>query len=168
MIESAGGRTPVLEEGAVIHPMAYVSGDVTLKKNASIFPTASVRGDEEPIVLGEGANVQDNATVHTSKGHPAVLGNFVTVGHNAVVHGAEIGEGTIVGMGAIVLDGAVVGRRCMIGAGALIPSRKVIPDYAVVVGNPYRILKVLDEASTEGNMENALEYVRLSRAFLDK
>ena len=159
MIESAGGKTPVLEEGAVIHPMAYVSGDVTLKKNASIFPTAS---------LGEGSNVQDNATVHTSKGHPAVLGNFVTVGHNAVVHGAEIGEGTIVGMGAIVLDGAVVGRRCMIGAGALIPSRKVIPDYAVVVGNPYRILKVLDEASTEGNMENALEYVRLSRAFLDK
>ena len=157
MIESAGGKTPVLEEGAVIHPMAYVSGDVTLKKNASIFPTASVRGDEEPIVLGEGSNVQDNATVHTSKGHPAVLGNFVTVGHNAVVHGAEIGEGTIVGMGAIVLDGAVVGRRCMIGAGALIPSR-----------NPYRILKVLDEASTEGNMENALEYVRLSRAFLDK
>ena len=168
MIESAGGKTPVLEEGAVIHPMAYVSGDVTLKKNASIFPTASVRGDEEPIVLGEDSNVQDNATVHTSKGHPAVLGNFVTVGHNAVVHGAEIGEGTIVGMGAIVLDGAVVGRRCMIGAGALIPSRKVIPDYAGAVGNTYRILTALDEAGTECNRENALEYVRLSRAFLDK
>ncbi len=166
MIENFRGKKPVLRPGAAIHETAYVSGDVTLGRESSVFPMAAVRGDIAPIVIGDCSNVQDNATLHGSPGGRTVLGNYVTVGHNAIVHGATVGDNTIIGMGAIVLDDAVIGKNCIIGAGCVIPGGKVIPDNSVAVGNPYRILKTLTDEQAQSNRDNALEYVELSREFV--
>lgn len=168
MIERFRGKAPVLSGSAAVHRAAYVSGDVSLGEFSSVFPMASVRGDLAPIVIGDYSNVQDNATLHGSPGGKTVLGSYVTVGHNALVHGATVGDNTIIGMGAVVLDGTVIGKNCVIGAGCVIPGKKEIPDNSVAVGNPYRILKTVSDEQAEANRRNALEYVELSRDFIDR
>lgn len=148
-----------------IHPLAHISGDVTVGDNCSFWPGASVRGDRSAIEIGEDSNVQDNATVHSEAATPVRIGKGVTIGHNAVVHGAVIGDNVIIGMGAIVLDSAVIGKNSIIGAGAVIGGRKVIPEGSVVVGNPFRILREVTEEDIARNRENALEYVAAARAY---
>lgn len=165
MIEKLMGKTPQLSEGAAVHPLAYVAGDVKLGKNSSVFPGASLRGDENSIVVGESSNIQDNATLHTDLKTPVILGDYVTVGHNAIVHSATVGDNTVIGMGAIVLDRAVIGKNCIIGAGTVIPPNKVIPDNSVAVGNPYKIIRTLSDEDAKSNRKNAEDYVLLSRNF---
>ncbi|PWM48078.1 MAG: gamma carbonic anhydrase family protein [Bacillota bacterium] len=149
-----------------LHSRAYVSGDVTLCDGANIWCGACIRGDIAPVKIGRNTNVQDNATIHVGYDHPAVLGENVTVGHNAVVHGCTIGDNVIVGMGSIVLDGAKIGANCIIGAGTLIPGGKEIPDESVVVGNPYRILRKSTEADKRSIAMNAKEYLLLAEAYV--
>ncbi len=148
-----------------IHPLAHVSGDVSLGDGVSLWPGASVRGDRSAIVIGKGSNVQDNATVHSEAAYPVTIGANVTVGHNAVVHGATVGDNTIVGMGAIILDGTVVGSGCIIGAGAVIGGRKNIPARSVVVGNPYRILREATDDDVARNAKNAEEYAEAAAKY---
>ena len=128
-----------------IAPNATLIGRVVLKRNASVWFGAVLRGDNEPIVIGEDSNVQDNAVMHTDAGTPLVVGKGVTIGHQAMLHGCTIGDGSLIGIGAVVLNGARIGKNCLIGAKALIPEGKAIPDGSLVVGAPGRVLRPLTD-----------------------
>jgi carbonic anhydrase/acetyltransferase-like protein (isoleucine patch superfamily) len=142
-----------------IAPNATLIGRVTLKRNASVWFGATLRGDNEPIVVGEDSNVQDGCVLHTDAGTPLVIGRGVTIGHLAMLHGCTIGDGSLIGIGAVVLNGARIGRNCLIGAKALIPEDKEIPDNSLVVGAPGRVLRQLTEAQREMLQESAAHYV---------
>lgn len=147
-------------EDVVILPGGRVSGNVTMGHGCSVWYNAVVRGDEAPITIGENTNIQDNATLHTSYGHPLHVGSGVTVGHNAILHSCTVGDNTLIGMGAIVLDDAVIGRACIIGAGALVTKGTVVPDGSMALGSPARVKRALTPEEIEGNRQNALAYVR--------
>ncbi len=151
--------------GVFVHRKAYVAGDVALGENASIWCGACLRGDIAPIRVGKNSNVQDNATIHVGYGLPTVLGENVTVGHNAVVHGCTIGNNVIVGMGSVILDGAVIGDDCIIGAATLVPQRKEIPSGSLVFGNPFRVVRPLTDQEKQSIRANALEYCRLAQIY---
>ncbi len=160
------GRRPVLANDAWVAPTAAVTGDVTLSAGASVWYGASLRGDVNWIEVGPGSNVQDCATVHTSRGtHPCRLMANVTVGHNAVVHGCTLEDDVLIGMGAVVLDGAVIGAGSIVGAGALVTMNTVVPPRSLVVGNPARVVRPLTDEEVERNHANALHYVRLARMY---
>lgn len=138
---------------------AVIKGDVTMGENVSVWYNATVRGDAYPIVIGDGTNVQDNAVLHVGEGYSLTIGNNVTIGHGAIVHGCEVGDDTIIGMGAIILNGAKVGRRCIIGAGALVTQGTVIPDGAMAFGNPAKVFRMLSEEEQQKTCYNAIVYV---------
>ena len=131
-----------------IAPTATVIGDVIMKTNASVWFGAVLRGDNETITIGENSNVQDNGVLHTDMGYPLTIGSNVTIGHMAMIHGATIGEGSLIGIGAILLNGARIGRNCIIGAGALVTEGKEIPDNSLAVGAPARVVRLVTEAET--------------------
>ena len=149
------------EKQIFIAPGAYVGGDVTLGNQIGIWYNAVVRGDSGSITIGDKSNVQDNCTIHTDPGHNVVIGEKVTIGHNAIVHGCTIGDNTIVGMGSILLNGAVIGKNCIIGAGALVTGKTVIPDNSHAFGNPAKVIRQLTDDEIESNHKNALHYVEL-------
>jgi carbonic anhydrase/acetyltransferase-like protein (isoleucine patch superfamily) len=124
-----------------IAPNATVLGNVILRPGASVWFGAVLRGDNEPITIGEDSNVQDGAVLHTDPGSPLTLGCGVTVGHQAMLHGCEIGDYSLIGIGAVVLNGVRIGRNCIIGAKALITEGKVIPDNSLVVGAPGKVVR---------------------------
>ena len=134
-------------------------GKVTLKKNASIWFGAVLRGDNDPIVIGENSNIQDNSVLHTDVGQPLTIGDNVTVGHMVMMHGCTIGDGSLIGIGAIVLNGARIGRNCLIGAGSLITEGKEIPDNSVVMGSPGKVVRVLTPEQAAGIAMGAAHYV---------
>ncbi|MEM7786243.1 MAG: gamma carbonic anhydrase family protein [Bacteroidota bacterium] len=167
MIDTFLGRAPRLGADVFVADTAAVIGDVTLGDGASIWHGASLRGDVHWIEVGAGSNVQDNATVHISRGtHPCRLGAGVTVGHNAVVHGCTVEDDVLVGMGAVVLDGAVIGEGSLVGAGALVVGETAVPPRSLVLGAPARVARTLTEAEVERNRANAAHYVRMSRMYL--
>ena len=153
------------EKNVFIHERAYVAGDVTLSEGANIWCGACIRGDIAPVFIGKNTNVQDNATIHVGYDSPAVLGDNVTVGHNAVVHGCTVGSNVLIGMGSVILDGAKIGDNCLIGAATLIPQRKEIPAGSLVFGNPFRIVRRLTEEEIAGITRNAEEYLRLAERY---
>ena len=157
-------RTPKLHEEVFAAENAAVIGDATLEKDVNLWYGAVVRADEDSVIIGEGSNVQDNATVHTGKGFPVRIGKGVTIGHNAIVHGCTVGDNTLIGMGACILNGAVIGENCIIAAGALVKEGAVIPDGSLVVGLPGKVLRETDDAARAMIRRNAAEYVRLARA----
>lgn len=152
-------RRPVLDPDSWIAPGAVVLGDVTLMPGSSVWYGAVLRGDNDPIVIGRDTNIQDGAVCHTDAGEPLTVGDGVTVGHQAMLHGCAIGPNSLIGIGAIVLGRAVVGRDCLIGAGALIPEGKVIPDGSLVIGQPGRVARVLTPEEIAHIGASALHYV---------
>jgi carbonic anhydrase/acetyltransferase-like protein (isoleucine patch superfamily) len=142
-----------------VAPTAVLIGDVRLAAGASIWFGAVLRGDNEPIVVGENSNVQDGAVLHTDPGSPLTLGANVTVGHMAMLHGCEIGDNSLVGIGAIVLNGAIIGRNCLIGAGALVTERKIIPDNSLVMGAPGVVVRELNDTQALALGRSAARYV---------
>lgn len=124
---------------------ATVLGNVILKENASVWFNAVVRGDNDPITIGENSNIQDSSVLHTDTGCPLSIGKDVTIGHMVMLHGCTIGDESLIGIGATVLNRAVIGRNCIIGAHALIPEGKVIPDNSLVMGAPGKIVKQISE-----------------------
>jgi carbonic anhydrase/acetyltransferase-like protein (isoleucine patch superfamily) len=142
-----------------IAPNACVIGNVTVSRNASIWYGAILRGDNDPIIIGENTNIQDGSILHTDLGSPLVIGAGVTVGHMAMLHGCTIGDNSLIGIGAVVLNGARIGRNCLIGAKALITEGKVIPDNSLVMGAPGKVVRDLDAAQIEGLKLSALHYV---------
>jgi carbonic anhydrase/acetyltransferase-like protein (isoleucine patch superfamily) len=166
MIEPFLGFHPRLDGANFVAPTAAVIGDVTLGCDASIWYGASLRGDVHFIRIGAGANVQDNATVHVSRGtHPCVIGDGVTVGHNAVVHGCTVEDDCLIGMGAVVLDGAVIGAGSLVGAGALVTGDTVIPPRSLVLGSPAKAVRSLSDEEVERIRANAAHYVRMSAMY---
>lgn len=137
------------DDSAWIAPGAQVIGDVRIASGVSIWFNAVLRGDNEPIVLGADTNVQDGVVCHTDPGFPLTVGDGVTVGHKAILHGCTVGHGSLIGMGAVVLNGAKIGAQCLIGANALITEGKEIPDGSMVVGQPGRVIRTNDEATIE-------------------
>lgn len=148
-----------------IAPTAAVIGRVVLKKNASIWWGATVRGDNDPITIGENSNVQDGAVLHTDLGSPLTIGRNVTVGHLAMLHGCRVGDNSLIGIGAVVLNDVKIGRNCLIGAKALIPEGKEIPDNSLVVGAPGKVIRELTPAQIESLTDSAAKYVQNWRRF---
>lgn len=161
MIIKFKGNEPIVDESALVFETSTIIGKTKIGKNVSVWPGACLRGDSDSINVGDGSNVQDNATVHTTEGCPVNIGKGVTVGHNAIIHGCTIKDNVLVGMGATVLDGAVIEENCIIGAGALVSSGKVIPAGSLVVGLPGKIVRQLTDDEVKSIHENALEYEQL-------
>ncbi|WP_425050648.1 gamma carbonic anhydrase family protein [Psychromarinibacter sp. S121] len=162
-----GGFEPELpEDGDVwVAPDANVIGKVVLRSGASVWFGCTLRGDNEPIVIGEGSNVQENTVMHTDPGCPLTVGANCTIGHKAMLHGCTIGDGTLIGMGATVLNRAVIGEGCLIGAGALITEGKEIPPGSLVMGAPGEVVRTLDDAAREGLLASAERYRDNMRKF---
>ena len=160
MIYALDGMEPEIDPTAWVAPGAQVMGRVMLGAGASVWFGAVLRGDNEPITVGAGTNIQENSVLHTDWGFPLTIGANCTVGHRAMLHGCVIGEGTLIGMGAIVLNGAVIGRGCLIGAGSLITEGKVIPDRSLVMGAPGRVVRELDAEAQARLMASAVGYAK--------
>ena len=156
-----GGRSPRLPAADEywIAPNAVVLGDVTLGRDASVWFGAVVRGDNDPIVIGEASNIQDLSVLHTDEGVPLTIGRGVTVGHQVMLHGCSIGDHSLVGIGSIVLNRAVIGNNCLIGARTLITEGKMIPDGSLVMGTPGKVVRPLSEAEIGFLQASALHYV---------
>lgn len=138
---------------------ATVIGRVRLKPGASVWFGAVLRGDNEWIEIGEGANVQDGSTCHTDLGFPMVIGSNCTVGHNVILHGCTIEEGALIGMGSIVMNGAKIGRNSIVGAGSVITEGKEFPERSLIIGSPARVIRTLDDAQVQKMGSAAKFYV---------
>lgn len=154
-----------------IHPSVFLGrgavivGDVTLAENCSVWFNATLRGDAEAISIGQGTNIQEGAIFHADPGYPAVVGAGVTVGHGAIIHGARVGDNSLIGMRAVLLNGAVIGQNCLVGANALIPEDKVFPAGSLIVGSPARVARSLTPEEVEKLKEAATTYVERAEAF---
>lgn len=138
---------------------ATVIGSVIIENDVSIWFNVVVRGDNDPIYIGEGTNIQDGSVLHTDAGIPLTIGKNVTVGHKVMLHGCEIGDNSLIGINAVVLNRAKIGSNCIIGANALIPEGKEIPDNSLVMGSPGKIVKTLTPGHTQAVIMSALHYV---------
>ena len=162
-----GGVAPEIDPTAWIAPGAHVVGRVTLMRDSSVWFGAALRGDNEPIVVGEGSNVQELSCLHTDPGCPLTIGRDVTVGHRAMLHGCTIGDGALIGMGATVLNGATIGEGAVVGAGALVPEGKAIPPGALAVGMPAKVVREVTPEQRERFREGTVRYVANARRFRD-
>lgn len=166
MIYELGDRRVRIEGEAYVAPSADVIGSVVLKDKCSVWFNAVIRGDSDEIVIGEETNIQDGAVLHTDPGIRLVLGRGVTIGHNAMVHGCEVGDHSLVGINAVVLNDAKIGKYCTIGANALITQGQEIPDYSVVLGSPGKVARTIDPSKTGGLEKSAAGYVQRAREYL--
>jgi carbonic anhydrase/acetyltransferase-like protein (isoleucine patch superfamily) len=153
-------------EGHFIAPNAAVIGNVVLEENVSVWFSVVIRGDAEKIHIGAGSNIQDGTVCHADVGMPLIVGKNVTVGHNAMIHGCTIGDGTLVGINAVILNGAKVGKGCVIGANSLVPEGMEIPDGSMVMGTPARIKRQLTAEQQEFFAINAQHYVANGQQYL--
>lgn len=164
-IYALGDRVPHFGEGSWIAENATVIGQVEAGRNVSIWYNVVIRGDNDPITIGDNTNIQDGSILHNDDGVPLKIGSNVTVGHMAMLHGCTIDDGTLIGINAVVLNHAVIGKDCIIGANALIPEGKVIPDRSLVVGSPGRIIRELSDEDIAGIRTNAANYVANARLY---
>ncbi len=156
-----------IDKSVYVAPGAAIAGDVRIEKDCTVWFHATVRGDREPVIIGEGSNVQDNAVIHVENGYPVTIGKHVVIGHGAIVHGCEIGDNTLIGMGAIILNGAKIGKNCIIGAGALVTQNTVIPDDSLAVGSPAKVRREVTELEKEEHLKNAADYVLHGKKYKD-
>lgn len=151
--------TPAIASETYVAEGARLIGAVTLEPGSSVWYNAVLRADSASITVGADSNVQDNVSVHVDEDHPVVIGAQVSIGHNAVVHGCTIGDGSLIGMGAVVLSGAVIGSGCLIAGGAVVLGGTVIPDGSLVAGVPAKVRRELDDAERAGLIANAHIYL---------
>lgn len=161
MIADINERKPLISSDAFVASGAKIMGSVELKEGASIWYNTVLRGDIEWIRVGRNSNIQDGTMVHNDPGIPTILGDYVTVGHGAIIHACRIKDFALIGMGAIILDEAEIGEGAVVAAGAVVPPRMKVPDYALVMGTPAKIVKVLDPSSRSERKKHAEEYVEL-------
>lgn len=153
-------RTQTDGDAYWIAPTAVVIGRVRLERDASVWWNAVLRGDNEPITIGPGSNVQDGCVLHTDPGYPLTIGADVTIGHLVMLHGCVIGDNSLIGIGAVVLNGARIGKNCLIGAKALVPEGREIPDNSLVLGTPGKVVRELTAAHLERMKGDAEHYVK--------
>lgn len=169
MLYSLDTHSPTTASGEYfVAPTAAVIGQVTLGRNASVWFGAVLRGDGNTIEIGDNTNIQDNAVVHIDSDAPAKLGDNVTVGHSAVVHGCTIGKGSLIGIGATILSHATIGEFCLVGAGALVTERKRFPDRSVIIGAPAKHVRDVTDEEVEMLKESAAHYAELGRRYHDE
>ncbi len=164
---SLEGRRPALPpEGRYwIAPNACLIGDISVGIDVGIWFGAVLRGDNEPIAIGARTNIQESCTLHTDMGYPLDIGDDCTIGHNAILHGCAIGEGSLIGIGAVVLNGAKIGRGCLVGARALVTEGKAFADHSLIVGSPAKAIRMLDEEAVHGLRRSAQQYVENWRRY---
>ena len=158
-------QVTLMGQGHFIAPNAAVIGDVVLHENTSVWFSCVLRGDADRIEIGAGSNIQDGAVMHADPGFPMTVGENVTVGHNAMLHGCTLGDGSLVGINAVVLNGAVVGKCCLIGADALVTEDMEIPDGSLVLGSPAKIKSRLSEEQQQALAMNAEHYISNARRY---
>ncbi|CAD5261626.1 MULTISPECIES: gamma carbonic anhydrase family protein [Halomonadaceae] len=154
------GNVPEIAPGAMVMEEATLIGRIHLAHEVSVWPGAVLRGDNEPITVGEGSNLQDGCVIHTDPGYPVDIGCQVTVGHLAMLHGCKIGDGVLVGMNATLLNGAEIGDHCIIGAGALVTSGKRFPPRSLIMGVPAKVVRELTDDEVQGALDNSKVYVK--------
>jgi carbonic anhydrase/acetyltransferase-like protein (isoleucine patch superfamily) len=165
MIRSVKGKAPRIDPDAVVMETAVLTGDVEVGADASIWCGAAVRGDLGSIRIGARSSIQDNCVVHCSAGGSVVVGDEVTVGHGAILHGCHLKRRCLVGMGAIVLDGAVVGENAMVGAGSLVTGGTIVPDGHLALGSPAKVKRPLTPEELKSLEDSAAHYVELSKEY---
>ncbi|MET3661164.1 gamma carbonic anhydrase family protein [Aquamicrobium ahrensii] len=148
-----------------VAPDATVIGNVSVGRNVGIWFGTVIRGDNEPIAIGEDSNVQEHTIMHTDPGFPLTIGKGCTIGHRALLHGCTIGDNSLIGMGAIVLNGAKIGKNSLVGAGALVTEGKEFPDNSLIVGSPAKVVRTLDDAAIEKLRQSAAHYVENGKRF---
>ena len=156
-------KDPQIHETTFIAPGAHVVGDVILKKDSSIWYNTVARADINQIIIGERSNVQDNSVIHLENDQGVIIGNDVTIGHNAIIHGCTIKDGALIGMGAIIMNGVTIGKGAIVGAGAVVKENMQVADHELIVGVPGKIVKTLPKEIMEQNIKWAGKYVRLAR-----
>ena len=149
---------PNIDSTAWLADDANIIGKVDIRKKASIWFGATLRGDNEKILLGEGSNIQENCVLHTDHGFPLTIGKNCTIGHSVILHGCSIEDNTLIGMGSTILNGAKIGKGCLIGAGSLITENKVIPDNSLVVGSPGKVIREVTKDEKKAVLENTKHY----------
>lgn len=166
-IQSLGEHTPVVHERAYIHPRAVLIGQVVIGADSTVWPNVTLRGDDGAIVIGERTSIQDGTVIHSTEGlSETFIGDCVTVGHNAIIHGAKVSGHSIIGMGAILLDNVEVGEHCVIGAGAVVTQRTVIPPRSLVLGTPARVIRSVNEADLKAIEYGWRHYVKRRKQYL--
>lgn len=160
--------TPKIDPTVFVAEGVRVIGDVTISENSGIWYNTVLRGDTHPIRIGKYTNIQDNSTVHVMHDFPCEIGDYVTVGHGAIVHGCIVGNNCLVGMGAVILSYAQVGDNCIIAAGSVVPERKVIPPNSMVMGVPGKVVRTLTAQEIEAIHRSAMEYHQLAKNYLQQ
>ena len=159
-IYQLGDDKPIIPASAYVAPEATLIGKVILGDNASVWPGVVVRGDNDAITIGNGSNVQDGTVLHTDSGFPLTVGDNVTIGHQAMLHGCTIGDGSLIGIQAVVMNGAIIGKDCLVGAGALVPEGKTYGERKLIVGSPAKVIRELSDEAIEKMHRAASGYVR--------
>lgn len=152
-------KNATIQGNAWVAETAVVIGNVTVGDESSVWYNAVVRGDLAPITIGSGSNIQDGVVVHGSQGFPCEIGNSVTIGHNATIHGCTIGHNTLIGMGSVILDGAKIGEDCIIGAGSVVTQGTEIPSGMLAYGSPAKVIRPLTDEEKKTNQTNAITYM---------
>lgn len=152
-------KKPQIHDTAFVAAEATVIGDVILEKDTSVWPGVVIRGDNEPITVGEGSNVQEGTVMHTDMCCPLTLAKNVTVGHQAMLHGCTIGENSLIGIQAVILNRAVIGKNCLVGAGSVVTEGKVFPDNSLILGSPAKVVRELSPEAIEGLKASAKSYM---------
>lgn len=158
-------KNPQVAPDAWIADSAQVIGNVSIGAQASIWFGATVRADNEPMTIGAGTNVQESTVLHSDPGYPLTIGENVTVGHQVMLHGCTVGDGSLIGIGAVVLNGANIGKNCLVGAGALVTEGKVFPDGCLIVGSPAVVKRELSAEQIEGLQRSAQHYRTNAKRF---
>lgn len=166
--ESFAGKSPTLHSPAFVADAAAIIGDVHLEHDSSVWHHATLRADLAPIVIGRGSNIQDNACLHIDIDRGCYVGEYVTVGHGAILHACTVEDDCLIGMGAVVLDGAVIGRGSVVGAGAVVTKGTVVPPCSMVLGVPAKVVRSLGEESIAANHAHAEQYISFARRFAER
>jgi carbonic anhydrase/acetyltransferase-like protein (isoleucine patch superfamily) len=164
-IYALDGAAPKIAESAWVADSAQVMGDVELAEDASIWFGVVIRGDTETIRIGRGSNIQDLSVLHADHGMPLTVGEDVTVGHQVMLHGCTVGDGSLIGIGAVVLNGAKIGKGCLVGAGSLVTEGKEFPDGSMILGSPAKVVRQLTPEQLEGLRQSAKHYVDNAQRF---
>ena len=165
MIQRFKDKEPQIHDSVFIAEGSQLIGDIQIEAESSIWYNAVIRADVNQVVIKQGTNIQDGTVIHVSHTCPTIIGEGVTVGHNAIIHGAQIGDYTLVGMGSIILDGAKIGKHCIIGAGALVTGGTVIEDGMLVLGSPAKPIKPLTDEQIKSLYDSANHYIELSKDY---
>ena len=164
-IYQLGEHAPEIDASAYVADSATLIGKVTLAPDSSVWPGATIRGDNERITIGKGSNVQEGTVMHTDMGFPLSIGSNVTIGHQAMLHGCTVGDGALIGIQAVILNGAKIGKGCLVGAGALVTEGKEFPAYSLIIGSPAKAVRTLSPEDITRLEMSAASYVARAKLF---